>query len=356
MNERDAKLPCNDDWDETTPESVPSSQSNGSEFVKCDEPGEQAPLDFPNHQLPSYFPAVTARTSLFSAARIDRGLAEDAPSMKVELKGQNGYKLTAWGPRLNMHDKLVWETAVQIAMEQKQGMGTRFAVSLRDFARRMGWNGCSGDALRWVWMSLRRLYFVRLEFALPNGSKGGGSILSSAFEDENGNFLIRLNPDFCGPIFHKETQFLIKTTRRAMLTGQLARWLHDHYSTHRGFDPAEPPVAPSNAEVPTEMRIKLERLRQISGYSSDRKQFLVELRDALTEIVEKAPELIASFGIERIGKSSDNWILTVKRGREKPAYLMPELNRSEKALPPPAPAQKTSPRKGSRGSRSGVAL
>lgn len=331
-----------DDWDESipdTPKAATTKERDGA-LAKCDEPGEQEVIPFPDYQKPTYFPAITARTSLFSAARISRDEGEDAPSVKVELSGQNGYKLTAWGPRLNMHDKLVWETAVQVAMEQQHGMGSRFAISLRDFARRMGWNGCSGEALQWIWMSLRRLYFIRLEFILPNGTKGGGSMLSTAIEDMDGNFLIRLNPDFCGPIFHNEKQFLIKSKRRSTLTGQLARWLHDYFSTHNGFDAADGSNGAAPAEgAPKKMKVQIKRLRELSGYSSDRKKFMHELREAMAEIVEKAPELVASSEVSRIGRSSDTWVLNVKRGIEKPAYLMPELSRSEKALPPPPSKQ-----------------
>lgn len=371
MNKSDSLY--SDDWDEpaqlpdvehqqrksksktTAPGPASETPIKEQELVQCDAPGEQEQVPFPDYQKPSYFPAIAARTSLFSAARINRDEGEDAPSVKVELSGQNGYKLTAWGPRLNMHDKLVWETALQVAMEQHQGMGSRFAISLREFARRMGWNGCSGDSLHWIWMSMRRLYFVRLEFVLPSGTKGGGSMLSTAIEDQHGNFMIRLNPDFCGPIFHEENQFLIKAKRRSTLTGQLARWLHDYFSTHNGFDAMED----SNGAAPTlrapkEMKIKVQRLRELSGYSGERKKFVHELREAMGEIIEKAPELVASFEIDRHGRSSDTWVLNVKRGGERPAYLMPDLQRSERALPPPSP--KKPARKSSAPRRSGVAL
>jgi len=330
------RKPYVDDWDEVPETPIQPGTSNIHDEKVLDIKDEREPIPFPALQKSTYFPALTARTSLFSASRISRDATETSDSVKVELSGQNGYRLTAWGPRLNMHDKLVWETALQIAIENQHGMGARFCISLRDFAHRMGWETQGGAALQWIWMSLRRLYFIRLDFELPNGAKGGGSMLSTAMEDQDGNFVLRLNPDFCGPMFWNDNQFLIKIKRRSTLTGQLARWLHDYFSTQRGFDVQTTSTDTDHMSEPSrEMHIQLQRLRELSGYTGERKQFARELVDAMKELVAKAPELTSSFDIKREGRSSDTWILHVIRGSERPAYLVPELNRIEKQLTDP---------------------
>ena len=342
------RKPYVDDWDEVPEPPIQSVTSNIHDEKVLDIKDEREPIPFPALQKSTYFPALTARTSLFSASRISRDATETSDSVKVELSGQNGYRLTAWGPRLNMHDKLVWETALQIAIENQHGMGARFCISLRDFAHRMGWGTQGGAALQWIWMSLRRLYFIRLDFELPNGAKGGGSMLSTAMEDQDGNFVLRLNPDFCGPMFWNDNQFLIKIKRRSTLTGQLARWLHDYFSTQRGFDVQTTSTDTGQKLAPSrEMNILVLGLRKLSGYTGERKQFARELVDAMTELVAKAPELIASFDIKREGRSSDTWTLHVTRGDERPAYLVPELDRSEKQLTDPNKKPSTRSSKGS---------
>lgn len=321
----------NDDWDihQSVPDTVPT------QFIQNQD---ESSIAFPFKHDPAYFPAITARTSLFCVNRISR---DDNPDemknpVKVELSGQNGYKLTAWGPRLNMHDKLVWETAVQIAFENKHGFGNKFAISLRDFAQRMGWKNTGAKSLRWIWNSLRRLYHIRLDFEMPNGAKGGGSILSTAIQDENGNFTLRLNPDFCAPIFFNDNRFLIKVLRRNQLVNQLSKWLHDYLSTHKGFEVPHEDINPGrkSSEMPTqrEMTLSLLNIRALCGYAGTRHQFLTELGSAMNELQKSAPELIAGHELIREGRSSDTWKLRIVRGNERPVFLMPELSRIEKNL------------------------
>jgi hypothetical protein len=318
-----------DNWDEVAPCKLGTINTDGTRqpFDAMDDAQEIEPVAFPSKHGASYYPAITARTSLFCVSRIAR---DDDPDdmqipVKVELSGQNGYKLTAWGPRLNMHDKLVWETAVQYAFENQHGFGSRFPVSLRDFAKRMGKKGAGGSSLKWIWHSMRRLYHTRLDFELPSGVKGGGSIFSTAIKDENGNFLLRLNPDFCAPVFFNDHRFLIKVQRRNQLPNQLSKWLHDFFSTHNGFE--------SPQGTGREQHLTFSRARELSGYRGSRSQFAKDLPTAMSDLVQLAPDLIASFELEKEGRNSDTWTLKLVRGTEKPTYIIPDVERIEKDIP-----------------------
>jgi hypothetical protein len=162
-------------------------------------------IPFPHRAKPDFFPALTARTSLFSASKTSRA---ETGYVECELTCQKGYSATFVGPRLNMHDKLVWDTAVQIAKERLPNLSDGFVISLREFAQRMGWKTRGGPALRWIWASLRRLYSVRVSFRLPNGKPGGGALLATALQTDEG-FYIRLNADFAQPAFLHDHQFRI---------------------------------------------------------------------------------------------------------------------------------------------------
>ena len=378
MNNKSAPLPLtqshySDDWDEAIPgqpsATAPADMSMGKETSRpalsasseaekrLDDDLEVDPIAFPIKHDAAYFPAITARTSLFCVNRIAR---DDDPDemknpVKVELSGQNGYKLTAWGPRLNMHDKLVWETAVQIAFENQHGFGARFAITLRDFSRRMGKKSGGGASLKWIWHSLRRLYHIRLEFEMPNGVKGGGSILSTALHDENGNFMLRLNPDFCAPVFFNDNRFLIKVQRRNLLVNQLSKWLHDFLSTHNGFEVvagAKNSSSPQNAGG-RELKLSFARIRELAGYGGTRGQFAKDLIRSIGELVIAAPDLVAGYEVIKEGRASDTWKLRIVRGSEKPAYLIPEMARTERDLSTAAPFKK--PKRTSKGN-GGVVL
>jgi hypothetical protein len=365
--------PYSDDWDapENDPPAASAAASGGSmtrpgpaiaasAAAAGDSPASQpeghgpAPVPFPDGASPDRYPAIMARTSLFSARRRERGEAD--PGARVELCGHGGYKLVAWGPRLNMHDKAVLEAVLDITLASGLGIGALVPITLRDIARRLGLRWSGGSALEFIWKRLTTLDMVKLEFTLPNGKTRRASIMSTVDRDEQGNFDIRIHPDFFGHLYSEDKLFLIKRDRREKLTSQLAKWLHDFYSTHKGFkvegadgDAGKEGAAGGDggetAGAEFSMLLKLATLRELSGYSGARKQFLRDLQSAMAELSAVAPELIGEFEIEQTGRSSDGWTLEVIRGSEKPSFTMPGFSRSERALTPPKAANP----KGARG-------
>jgi hypothetical protein len=193
------------------------------------------------------------------------------------------------GPRLDMHDKLVWETAVQIAKDRKAPVGTTFVISLRDFASRMGWKNPSGTNLKWIWTSIKRLSRAHLEYkATPKDAKPGdeaaempsvvegvGNLIAGA--QRNGDsYAIQICEHFSKFAFELDKQFLIQIKRRETLHGLLAKWLHDFLSTHS-----------------KEQEFDLCYLRELSGFTGRQKDFPVKLKQALDELKESIPTLVA---------------------------------------------------------------
>lgn len=288
------------------------------------------PIPLPHSGKPDYFPALTARSALFSASRFSRDPGAD--HVEVELACQKGYRLVYTGPRLNMHDKIVWETALQIAKERNPDLSTGLHISLREFAERMGWTSRSGDALKWIWGSLQRLYKLRLSFELPNGVVGGGAIISTAIKD-NDRYYIRINPDFAKPVLQHDLQFRIHIERRQKLKSMLAQWLHDFLSTHSEEKP-----------------LTLDYLREMSGYAGQKKRFPEQINEALAELADQIPTLVSGFEIERSGRDSDKWVAHIHRGEDSPEYVMPEpISRTERSVAGKKPSGKADAPKPSRG-------
>lgn len=287
-----------------------------------------------NWSRPDFFPSLTARSSLFCASRIGAYNTDESKLETVQLKCQ-GASLTYTGPKLDMHDKLVWETAVQIAKDRKAPVGTTFVISLRDFASRMGWKDPSGSNLKWIWESIKRLTRAHLEYkAHPNDRdqppiEGVGNLIAGA-QRRGDSYAIQICEHFSKFAFELDKQFMIQIKRRETLKNLLAKWLHDFLSTHS-----------------KEHEFDLAYLREISGFTGRKKDFPAKAKQALEELKERIPALVANYEIIEAGKSSDDWKVIIHRGDEKPQFIVPR----------PAPSRvessrgKTSPKR-----RSGVAL
>lgn len=268
---------------------------------------------------PDFFPSLTARSSLFCASRIGTYNTDESKTETIELKCQ-GASLIYSGPRLDMHDKLVWETAVQIAKERKAPVGTTFNISLRDFAARMGWKNPSGTNLKWIWTSIKRLSRAHLEYkATPKDVKNGDDLPENASVEGVGNLIagaqrrgesysIQICEHFSKFAFEMDKQFLVQIKRRETLSGLLAKWLHDFLSTHT-----------------KEQEFDICYLRELSGFTGRQKDFPVKLTTALNELKENIPSLVAGYEIQKNTKNSDDWKVIVHRGDEKPSFIMPRL-------------------------------
>lgn len=255
--------------------------------------------EIPHRDKPDYFPAFMSRSAMFKAGR-----ASEDMSTFIEFPAQ-GCTLRCRGPRLTMKDKHVWETAIQIAKESSPGLSSSFEIGLRDFARRMGHKDFCSKTLTPIWDSLERLACARIEFDIPGQCSGVGSMLSTAVKRDN-RFYLRLNPDFALPALMGDKQFKIRSERRAKLSSALAQWLHDFYSTHSAA-----------------RDLDLGYLRELCGYDSIPRNFPNKLDQAMKELSDIAPELIASFEIIKVGRDSDLWTLRALRGPEGASYKMP---------------------------------
>ena len=344
---RAGDAPYSDDWDSPTPKPAPKARP-----AKAAEPEipraavfeleDDAHEPIAHWARPDFFPSLTARSSLFCASRLGVYNTDDKASQTIELKCQ-GASLVYTGPRLDMHDKLVWETAVQIAKDRKAPVGTTFVISLRDFAARMGWKNPSGTNLKWIWTSIKRLSRAHLEYrAAPKDARPGeegaeavvegvGNLIAGALRNGD-SYAIQICEHFSKFAFELDKQFLIQIKRRETLKSLLAKWLHDFLSTHT-----------------KEQEFDLCYLRELSGFTGRQKDFPVKLKQALDELGEAIPSLVAGHDIQKTGKSSDEWRVVVHRGDEKPQFLLPKLAPSRIETVSAKPKPKAPPKKTGRG-------
>lgn len=251
----------------------------------------------PHKNRPNHFPGFIARSAMFRVSDKHGHFAQPTPIRAQQCT------LTLSGPALNMRDKHIWETAIQIAKERAPHAGESFVIELRDFARRMGSDNRSGPALTSIWESLKRLAQCRVEFEIEDSCKGIGSLIATAQRVEDTLYL-RLNADFAIPALLGDKQFVFDQARRRALPYALSQWLHDFFSTHK-----------------KSIDMDLLYLRELCGYDGTARNFPSRLRSAMTALVAAAPELVASFEIVETGRCSDGWILRVTLGSSKPSFL-----------------------------------
>lgn len=312
----DYQADYNDDWDadeyaeqredaRTPPQTAPAPAQQASAAPSNPAHAESMPITtsttvgraIPHKNRPNHFPGFIARSAMFRVSDTHEHFAQP-----TAVRAQ-GCTLMLSGPKLNMRDKHIWETAIQIAKERAPHTGESFEIELRDFARRMGSDNRSGPALTSIWESLKRLARCRVEFEIGDSCKGIGSLIATAYHDE-GRLYLRLNPDFAIPALLGDKQFVFDQARRRALPYALSQWLHDFFSTHK-----------------QSRDMDLLYLRELCGYDGIARNFPSRLHSAMTALVAAATELVVSFKIVKNGRCSDRWILCVVLGGATPSFL-----------------------------------
>lgn len=273
------------------PQAIPSSASEAMDLAgpPAGEAATVPPRAMPHRDDPR-MPGLLARSALFGAG-LGSGQAEIRKLAPIGCYPP--CKLAYEGPRLTMKDKQVWELALGAA-KRSGWAGKEFKSSLSALAKGMGRKRPGGADTSLVRECLERLAGARVEFTLGDGLQGSGSLLLSARESATG-WWIAFDPGLCD-LFDRDFRFPMNAERRAILKTELARWLHDFLSTHDDY----------------ENGYKLADLRRLSGYEADQSQFSSKLRDALADLVAKAPSLVKSFKMARVGRDSDDWMVRIE--------------------------------------------
>lgn len=249
---------------------------------------------------PWHFPSMFARSSIF---RVGRGKGLVLPPQEIATYAR--LRVVFEGPRLTMRDKRVWEQAVAAA-KQHGFSGDEFELSLSSLARALN-AAPTGAALRSIVESLERLAKARIKYVIDERARGEAALLGSFLKRPGSGWRVSLDPGLHAAMF-EDLQFPTNLARRERLSTDLARWLHDFFATHKkGYEEGIP----------------VETLRRLCGYDAEACHFPKFLRGALAELTEVAPELIAAFRIQRVGRHGKDWKAFVTRGSEVAAFKLP---------------------------------
>jgi len=262
----------------------------------------------PRRAKTGHYPALACRSSLFGIG----AATPNAPDLvHVALAAPASYGLKYSGPRLTLHDKAVWEAAIDLAKPTGRGVGAGAAIPLRAIAEHMGLSSRGGPALASIHARLLRLERARVSFTTHAGVRASGPLLASvAIIGQTAT--VEFDPGIAQDLLGGgEDQFLVNAARRRTLGSSLAQWLHDYASTHKA--------------IPT---LDLRHLRGLCGYGGEKRHFPKALSLALGEVAAAAPTLLKSHAINRNGQDSDMWTVDMSKGDENPVFLPAARKRS----------------------------
>lgn len=288
------------------------------------------------------YPALAQRSALFRVGR-----AEEVVSAEEIACYEKEREIILSGPRPNMDDKRVWEAALRAAKQRKIAAGAEFRLSARGIAKAIFGREATGAECQRVGKSLLRLASAEIDYKLPSGVKGKAKLLGCARKEPAG-WMVSIDPGLV-PALDDDKQFKIEIERREKLSTDLARWLHDFFSTHKE---AAKTAKKEGAKREFDGSFRIARLASLCGAKDDLSHFPSKLSRALAELADKCPELVASFNLRKPAREWERWEVVVDRGSENALFTWPaEQERKERAKREAKAAQEAKKKK-----RGGVAL
>lgn len=285
----------------------------------------------PNRRKTGHYPALASRSALFG---IGRPRPNDPDLPLAPMAAHANYHLEYEGPRLTLHDKAVWEAAIDLAKASGRLAGADVSIPLRAIATQMKLASSGGPQLDSIWGRIKRLERARVSFTTPTGHRVNGALLGSATK-QGQSVAIAFDPAIARHLLGRgDDQFAIDAARRRLLGSGLAQWAHDFISMQN--------------DVAT---LDLRHLRRLCGYEGEKRHFSAALDKALEEVACNAPTLLKSHKINRNGQDSDDWTVDMAKGTEEPSFA--SATRPRKPAANGAPSAPATPPKKRRG---GVAL
>ena len=243
------------------------------------------------------FPAFMSRSALFSAIRANSGGSHAGP---VPASGK--VSLSAWGPRLSMADKRVWEALVRLAKKGGFNVAAPFCAPMGDIAEMAGFGR---GQTRSAWAAIERLAALSID-ALVDGVAVSGKLLGAARKEGRRRvvaFDARLMRSALGGVLNVD----LGSSPRGRSEPPLAQWLGDYFLTHE----------------PSAMDPNLGYLRDLCGYAGAPKEFAAALEAAMASLAAWRPDVIAGWSIDKSKRSSLAWTLSTQRGPARPRVKHP---------------------------------
>lgn len=273
------------------------------------EPPQQLQLPFPWGDEVRGAPNILIRSALFAVVR---------PGQRRWFKHEqvcslDGYTIVYTGEQLDQGDLDIWQQAVHLC---KHDLGNYVPCSKKQLLRDLGRSDGRENKL-WLLRGLKRLVAASAELidtksgTAEDPTELNDNMLGYAMKGDK--LSLRVNPRWAA-FFIRDSYTLIDWQRRLAIPtrSQLAKWLHDFYSSHADPYP-----------------MKVETLRDLCGSkTTDINRFRANLREALDELAEEQIGLLSEW---RVDARSDLVIVRKHASPTQNRHLLRRVARAKRA-------------------------
>ncbi|MCA8448949.1 plasmid replication initiator TrfA [Burkholderia vietnamiensis] len=272
-------------------------------------------------------PNAMSRSAVFGCSR-RKGTGAMMLTERI-LPSQSQYVVKYAGPDLDQSDSEVWQVALSWCRASGKPMGTTVWFAFNDWCRILNRSENDGHVNDGIMQSLERLGHAIVKWD-SLAEKGFASLLINAGQDKKfGRGYLTLNADLVERLMWDCTELHLR--RKVRLKSNLAKWMHDYFSTSSTPHPHNLTTLLDLSGTPSNTPMSNFRVRVLKAVD-ELKECDPPLFAPETRVAKKANGEYALFVV----KATNSRILPPKRAQEpvQPVVVAP----AAPALPAPVPA------------------
>lgn len=218
----------------------------------------------------SGIPNKMLRNALFGIQR-ERNSFNHNEELVFKCPGEIVLKYS--GPELNQDDSVVWQMIVRAVRQNHVPMGSLIQLSTQDMLSALG-RSDGGINFKWLKSCMDRLSSALIHIDTPNDETKTYLLVGYKIDKKTKKIYVGISA-FLYPLFIGDLTD-IDLIRKATLKSQLARWLHDFYSSHSNPFP-----------------YSLEKIKELSRSNKQNSKFKIMIKEAIEELKTCEPPLFS---------------------------------------------------------------
>lgn len=215
-------------------------------------------------------PNKMLRNALFGIQR-ERSTLNHNEELVFNCPGEIVLKYS--GPELNQDDSIVWQMIVRAVRHNQVPMGSLIQLSTQDMLNALGRTD-GGINFKWLKSCMDRLSSALIHIDTPSDETKSYLLVGYKIDKKTKKIYVGISA-FLYPLFMGDLTD-IDLIRKATLKSQLARWLHDFYSSHSNPFP-----------------YSLEKIKELSRSNKQNSKFKIMIKEAIEELKNCTPPLFS---------------------------------------------------------------
>lgn len=177
------------------------------------------------------------------------------------------------GPELNQDDSIVWQMIIRAVRHNQVPMGSLVQLSTQEMLSALG-RSDGGVNFKWLKSCMDRLSSALINIDTPTDETKSYLLVGYKIDKKTKKIYVGIS-SFLYPLFIGDLTD-IDLIRKATLKSQLARWLHDFYSSHSNPFP-----------------YSLEKIKELSRSNKQNSKFKIMIKEAIDELKLCSPPLFS---------------------------------------------------------------